>query len=222
MDAVLFEMFPYVATAIAIIESVRRYVKNRFTYSSLSSQLLESQDLFLGSVLWHYCIILLLLGHLVAFLFPANVLAFNAVPIRLYVLEVVALTCGLAALIGLLSLGVRRAVNARVRAVTSPMDVVVLVLLVVQVGLGVYIAVTLRWGSSWFAAALAPYLRSLLVLQPDSSLLAVLPLAVRLHVLGAFVLLAILPFSRLVHVFVLPLRYVWLRPQLVIWNRCPR
>ena len=222
MDAILFELFPYVAVAVAIVESVRRYVKNRFTYSSLSSQFLEGENLFLGSIPWHYCIIVVLLGHLVAFLFPENLLLFNAVPVRLYILEVVALVCGLGALVGLIGLAVRRAISARIRAVTSPMDVVLLAVLLVQVGLGVYIALTLRWGSSWFAVALVPYLRSLFALQPDSALLSVLPPAVKLHVIGAFVLVALLPFSRLVHALVVPWQYLWLRPQLVIWNRRPR
>jgi len=222
VDAILFELFPYVAVAVAIVESVRRYVKNRFTYSSLSSQFLEGENLFLGSVPWHYCIIVVLLGHLVAFLFPENLLLFNAVPVRLYILEVAGLVCGLGALVGLIGLVVRRAISARIRAVTSPMDIVLLAVLLVQVGLGVYVALVLRWGSSWFAVALVPYLRSLFALQPDSALLSILPLAVKLHVIGAFVLVALLPFSRLVHALAIPWQYLWLRPQLVIWNRRPR
>ncbi|MFQ5810071.1 MAG: respiratory nitrate reductase subunit gamma [Armatimonadota bacterium] len=222
MDRILFELLPYAAVAVAIVECVRRYVKNRFTYSSLSSQFLEGENLFLGSVPWHYCIMLVLLGHLVAFLIPERVLAFNAVPVRLYILEVAGLACGLTALIGLIGLAVRRATSARVRAVTSPMDIVILAVLLLQVGLGVYIALTLRWGSSWFAVALVPYLRSLFAFQPDASLLSVLPLAVKLHVLGAFVLVGLLPFSRLVHALVVPWQYLWLRPQLVIWNRRPQ
>ena len=96
-----------------------------------------------------------------------------------------------------------------------------LVLLIAQVGLGVYMALTLRWGSNWFAVAMVPYLRSLCVLQPDSALLSVLPLVVKLHVIGAFALVAILPFSRLAHVLVVPWKYLWSRPQQVIWNKNP-
>ena len=220
-EMVLFQVFPYVATVVAIVESVRRFAKGRFTYSSLSSQFLESSQLFLGSVPWHYGIMLVLLGHLLAFLFPRQLLAFNSKPVRLYALESVALTLGLFTLVGLINLTIRRLRSARVRAVTSPMDLIILVVLLVQVGLGVYIALFKRWGSSWFAVALAPYLYSLCVLRPDASLLAVLPWAVKLHVVGAFLLLALLPFSRLVHLLVVPWQYLWLRPQLVIWNRRP-
>ncbi|NIQ54670.1 MAG: nitrate reductase, partial [Gammaproteobacteria bacterium] len=58
--------------------------------------------------------------------------------------------------------------NARIRAVTSPMDVVVEVLLLGQVGLGLWIALAYRWGSSWFAADLTPYLWSLLRFSPET------------------------------------------------------
>ena len=88
MDRVLFELFPYAAVAIALVECVRRYLKDRFTYSSLSSQLLEGEDLFFGTVAWHYGIIILLIGHLLGFLLPEQLLAFNGAPLRLYILEV--------------------------------------------------------------------------------------------------------------------------------------
>ncbi len=207
---------------MAVVESLRRYLKSRFTYSSLSSQFLEGQQLFFGSVPWHYGIIIVLTGHLVAFLCPKVILDFNRAPARLYALEVFGLTCGLSCLVGLVSLAVRRASSARLRAVTTVMDIVLLAVLLTQVSLGVWIALTLRWGSNWFALALAPYLWSLVALKPDPALVLVLPLVVKLHVLGAFVLLALLPFSRLVHMLVVPWQYLWARPQQVIWNRDPR
>jgi nitrate reductase gamma subunit len=220
-DVILFQLFPYAALTVAVVESLRRYMKGRFTYSSLSSQFLEGKQLFYGSVPWHYCILFVLLGHLVAFLIPRQVLGFNSVPVRLYILEVTALIAGLGALIGLVMLSYRRLNNARIRAVTSPMDIVILLVLLAQVGLGVYIALTLRWGSNWYASQLVPYLYSLFALQPNIALITPLPLAIKLHVVGAFVFLALLPFSRLVHFLVLPVQYLWLRPQQVIWNRPP-
>jgi nitrate reductase gamma subunit len=46
-----------------------------------------------------------------------------------------------------------------------------------------------------------------------------LDLAARLHVIGAFVLFAFFSFTRLVHVLVAPVPYLWRPLQLVIWNR---
>jgi nitrate reductase gamma subunit len=221
LDVILFQLFPYVAVVIFFVESIRRYRQRRFSFSSLSSQFLEGEQLFVGVVPFHYGILMVLVGHLIAFLFPRELLAWNSVPIRLYVLEVTGLAAGLLCLIGVISLIVRRMRFARIRAVTSPMDVIILVMLLIQISLGVTIALTLRWGSSWFAVALTPYLRSLIMLQPDLTLLSPLPLAVKLHVLGMFVFLVLLSYSRLVHLLVVPWQYLWRPPQVVIWNRRP-
>jgi nitrate reductase gamma subunit len=98
------------------------------------------------------------------------------------------------------------------------MDIVVLLVLLVQVALGIYIAIFYRWGSSWYATSAVPYLRSLFTLQPDLTMIVPLPLAVKLHILNAYVFLVILPFSRLVHMLVVPIHYLWRPYQLVIWN----
>jgi nitrate reductase gamma subunit len=221
-DKILFELFPYIAVAIAIVGSILRYRLNAFSYSSLSSQFLESQQLFYGSVPWHYGILIVLTGHFLAFLFPRELLVFNSVPLRLYILETTALIFGLLALVGLVNLVVRRLWYPRIRAVTSVMDAVLLGVLLAQVLLGVYIATNLRWGSSWFATLLAPYLYSLCIFKPDVTLLGPLPLVVKLHIFGAFLLIALTPFTRLVHIFVVPVQYLWRRPQIVIWNRLPK
>ena len=58
MDAFLFIALPYMALVLAIGVGIYRYVTNRYTYSSLSSQILENRKLFWGSVPWHYGITL--------------------------------------------------------------------------------------------------------------------------------------------------------------------
>jgi nitrate reductase gamma subunit len=154
----------------------------------------------------------------VGFLLPRQVLWFNSAPARLYLLESTGLLLGLLALVGVVSLAWRRLRSPRIRAVTSPMDVVVLLLLLAQVALGVYTALFLRWGSSWYATSAVPYLRSLVTFQPDLTTLAPLPLAVKLHVTGAYLLLLVFPFSRLVHMVAVPLHYLWRPYQQVLWN----
>ena len=53
MDAFWFIAFPYLALVLAIGVGIYRYHANRYSYSSLSSQLLENRKLFWGSVPWH-------------------------------------------------------------------------------------------------------------------------------------------------------------------------
>ena len=217
-DNFFFIILPYAAFTLAVVVTIQRYFKRGFTYSSLSSQFLESDELFYGSVAWHIGILVVLMGHLIGFAIPRQVLWFNGVPARLYVLETTGLLFGLLALIGIVSLIVRRISSPRIRAVTSWMDVVVLLVLLLQVILGVYTALFYRWGSSWYATSAVPYLRSLFLLQPDLKMIAPLPFAVKLHIINAYVFLAILPFSRLVHMLVIPIPYLWRPYQLVIWN----
>ena len=218
LDNLFYIIFPYAAVTLAVVITVQRFLKRGFTYSSLSSQFLEGDELFYGSVPWHIGILIVLAGHVIGFAIPRQVLWWNGVPARLYVLETTGLLFGLLAFVGIVSLIVRRLTSARIRAVTSLMDIVVLLVLLVQVALGVYTALFYRWGSSWYATSAVPYLRSLFVLQPDLKMIAPLPMAVKAHIVNAFVFLAILPFSRLVHMLVVPVHYLWRPYQVVIWN----
>jgi nitrate reductase gamma subunit len=208
---------PYAALLIFLAGTIYRYRANKATYSSLSSQFLEGPQLFWGSLAFHWGILLLFVGHLIAFLVPRSVIAFNAHPARLLIIEVTSFIAGLVVRGGLLMLFVRRVSNARLRVVTSRMDIVVEILLLVQVVLGVVIALQFRWGSSWFAAVLTPYLRSIFVFQPDISAVSTMPWMVKLHLAGAYLLLALVPFTRLVHALVLPAHYIWRPYQRVLW-----
>jgi nitrate reductase gamma subunit len=217
-DLALFVIFPYVAAVLEIAVSFYRYFSGSYKFSSLSSEFLEGRELFWGSQPWHYGIMFVLIGHVVGFLFPRELLLFNEVPVRRVILEVTALTFGLMAFVGLLVLLRRRFTNDRVWSVTTKTDIFVLVLLLIQTFSGIYIAITYRWGTSWYAAALVPYLRSLFVLKPQLEYISPMPWVVKLHVTNAFCLIAVLPFTRLVHFLVLPIEYIWRPWQVVIWN----
>lgn len=218
IDYILYIFLPYAAFTLFVVVSIYRYIVDRFSYSSLSSQLLEGDELFYGSVPWHYGIIGALTGHLIGFLIPKEVLWWNSVPVRLYVLEITGLLFGLLALIGILALIWRRFTTPRIKSVTTVVDTVVILLLGLQVVYGVYIAIFLRWGSSWYAFAAVPYLRSLFMFQPDIATIQTLPHWIKTHIIGAFLLLAIFPFSRLVHMVSLPVSYLWRPYQVVRWN----
>ncbi len=218
MDNILFIVLPYIAVTLFVVVSIYRYITDKFSYSSLSSQLLESDELFYGVVPWHIGIIGALTGHLIGFLFPKEVLWFNGVPVRLYILETTGLVFGLLALIGIVALMWRRIRVPRIRSVTSTVDTIVLVLLFAQVVLGVYTALFYRWGSSWYAASAVPYLRSLFMFQPDIEMIKPLPHIIKTHIINAFLIIAIFPFSRLVHMVSLPVEYLWRPHQVVIWN----
>jgi len=218
LDSFLFIGLPYLAVVVFVVGVVYRYRQTGFKVSSLSSQFLEGRQLFWGAIPFHLGLLVLFLGHLVAFLIPGALLAWNGDPIRLVVLEAAAFTFGLSVLVGLLSLLFRRFSKPRIRAVTSKMDVGIELLLLAQVVLGCWVALGYRWGSSWFAVDLSPYLWSLVRLTPEPSAVMALPWVIKLHIAGAFVILLMIPFTRLVHFMVAPLHYIARPYQQVIWN----
>jgi len=217
LDLLLYGAFPYIAFVLFLVVTIQRYRQRKFTYSSLSSQFLENRQHFWGMVPFHYGILFVLLGHLVAFLVPRSILWWNAHPARLYVLEITALVGGILTLIGFVALLARRLSHHRLRAVTSPSDWLLSALLLIQVASGIWIAVFHGWGSSWFASTLTPYLWSLVRLNPDIGAVAAMPPMVKAHVIGAFALIAFFPFTRLVHILVIPNMYLWRRTQVVRW-----
>ncbi len=220
MNNVLFVALPYVAWTLAILGGLSRYVTNRFSYSSLSSELLENRKLFWGSVAWHYGIISILLAHLALALFPAAADKLLGDPSRRVVLEVVGMALGLCALFGLLALIVRRMPRRSLpRAVTSPMDWILLAVLLLQVASGVSIALFQRWGSMWYTSTAVPWFWSIATLRPDPSAVAVLPGLVRFHFATGFIVILLFPFTRLVHLVSVPLTYLWRPYQVVVWNR---
>jgi len=215
----LFGVLPYLATAIFFLVTIQRYRTEKFSYSSLSSQLLENRRHFWGTVPFHYGILVVLAGHVVAFLLPRTLLAWNGTPWRLWVLEASALAFGLLTLFGLVQAILRRLTDHKSRNVTSVSDWIIYGLLAVQVTTGILVAWLHGWGSSWFATTLSPWLWSLVKLSPDASALAGLPLLVKAHLVNAWLLIGFFPFTRLVHVLVVPNPYLWRKPQFVVWNR---
>ena len=220
-DTLLFAVIPYVAVVIAIVGGIARYRMDRFSYSSQSSQFLESRALFWGSVFWHYGILLILGAHILAVMFwdPWSVLVGD--PNRLYTLEVIGLALSLIALAGLAVLIVRRLAVRRVASVTSTMDWVLLIVLAAQVILGVWISLGYRWGSDWYLYTIVPWIHSLFKLNPQVEYVVNLPIVVKTHVVLGFALIALFPFTRLVHVVTYPVTYLWRSYQLVVWNRRP-
>ncbi len=217
----LFVGLPYIAIVVFFVGTIYRYTAKSFKVSSLSSQFLEGRSLFWGIVPFHFGILVVFFGHLLAWLLPGPTLAWNSDPTRLIVLEVGAFIFGVSTFVGMLALFGRRITNPRVKMVSNKMDLVLELLLLAQIVLGLWIALGHRWGSSWFAADLSPYLTSIVTLDPQIAAVSAMPLVIRLHIIGAFVILAIFPFTRLVHILVAPLHYLSRPYQRVIWNWNP-
>jgi nitrate reductase gamma subunit len=217
MDYFFFVAYPYLVMGVFLVGTIYRYTQKGYQVSSLSAQFLEDKQGFWGTVPFHWGILMLFLGHMVAFLFPGFVLSWNADPARLIAHEGLGFTFAVAVVVGLCALIFRRLTNDRLRQVTTRMDMFIELFLLVQVLLGCWIALGYRWGSSWFAADLSPYLWSLIKLNPQPEAVVAMPLVIKAHIVCAFSIFMVFPFTRLMHLLVAPFHYI-LRPfQVVIW-----
>jgi nitrate reductase gamma subunit len=217
LDNFIFIGLPYGALALFIFVLPYRYFTNRLTWTTFSSQFLERKTLFWGIMPWHFGIIIVLLAHLTGFLVPRVVEALLANQTFFLTLENVSLGLGLLALSGIIVLIFRRATAERIRPVTGIADWVLLILLAVQAATGLYISIFVRWGYQWYHYTAVPYLYSLLTFHPQIEYVSDFPFFFKLHVAGAFTILGILPFTKLVHLLYLPVGFLKDPPLLYRW-----
>jgi nitrate reductase gamma subunit len=202
-DRFLFGVLPYVTLGLGLLGLTARALLSRPTEVRLAERRAALKGLLWGSVSWRLGITGVLLGHLLGLLIPRGVLVWNQHPLRLVVLEVTGFALGSLTVVGLaLSLAAPRLYRRRSPLSTS--DSVLLTLLATSVVSGLGIAVFDRWGSSWYASLIVPYLRSLVRMTPQVGRMADMPFLVKLHVVSAFALVGVVPFTRLAVLAVLP------------------
>jgi nitrate reductase gamma subunit len=219
IDSFLFVGLPYTATFLFVIGSILRFKNYGYSVTSHSSQFLESNKLFYGSRFFHTGIVLIIIGHIIGFLIPNMVIRLTTHPIALTTVELLAFAFAIVSLLGIFILIFRRIFLKRLHKVTSIMDVVVYLIIAIQIITGLLVAYQLRWGSTWYASSLVPYLKSLCIFTPDMSVISSMTLFVKIHVITAFTLIGLIPFTRLIHFISYPYFYIWRNYQLVIWNR---
>jgi len=217
LDQFLFAVFPYMAMAIFFVGTIWRYRTQMYSYTTHSSQFLENREHFWGMMSFHYGIIGTIAGHIIAFLFPKSVLWWNGYPVRLYILEATAFIFGSMALLGILTILHRRLTNPKVKVVTSFADWVIYTFLLLIILSGITLAIFHGWGTSWFAASVTPYLWSLVKFQPQIDYIINLPTEFKFHMISAFCLIVLFPFTRLVHILVVPNQYMLRKKQVVRW-----
>ncbi|MGH8569445.1 MAG: respiratory nitrate reductase subunit gamma, partial [Gammaproteobacteria bacterium] len=134
----LFGIYPYLALSVFFLGSLIRFDREQYTWKADSSQLLEREQLRLGSNLFHIGILVLFAGHFVGLLTPRAV--WDAIGVSDLAHQVLAI--GIGALFGVLCMigGVvlwrRRMYNPRVRATSRFMDIFILDWLLVTLGFG--------------------------------------------------------------------------------------
>lgn len=211
-DLLLWIALPYVAMTVFVVGHVWRYRVDQFGWTTRSTQLLERRRLRPAVLLFHLGFLAVLGGHVLGILVPASLTeaaglsedAYHAVSVTAGTLA------GTAMLIGFVLLMVRRGVDSRVGPRTTRTDQLTFVLLGVMLLTGMYATLgeNLIGGGYDYRETVAPYFRGLFTLDPDVSLISEAPPVYRLHVLAAWLLYALWPFSRLVHAWSVPVTYL--------------
>lgn len=211
-DIFLWVIFPYISITIFILGHIYRYNTDQFGWTAKSSQFLEQKRLRFGSTVFHWGIIFVFFGHVAGLLIPKGFYDAIGITSDMYHFGAVWFggAAGVATVIGGAFLFLRRTAVKRVIKNSSVSDYVSLIMLgiVVLVGFSATVGYTASGGSFDYRVTIAPWIRGILTFQPNAAYMAGAPLGFQLHVIAAFVLFAIWPFTRLVHVFSLPLKYL--------------
>jgi len=207
----LWVIFPYLMITIFIVGHIYRYNVDQLSWTAKSSEFLEKKTLKWGSMLFHIGILLVSVGHIVGLLVPKSLLESLGVSESLYHSGAVYVggLAGIITLIGILILLNRRLTNKRVRITSDTSDIITVILIFLIIIVGIYNTFigTRLYSDFDYRETISPWFRGLLTFVPNPSLMRGVPLGFQLHILISFALIGIWPFTRLVHVWSVPLTY---------------
>lgn len=221
LNTFAFQIYPYIALTVFLLGSWVRFDHDPYSWRSGSSQLLSGKWMRMGSNLFHVGVIAILLGHLVGLLTP-HVLyeRFLLAGQKQFLAMVVGGFFGVLCLIGISILLVRRLFDPRVRATGMFRDTLVLVLLFVQLLLGmISIAVSTQHMDGVQMLKLANWAQAIVTFTPGAAgYLTDAHWIYKAHIFLGLTLFLIFPFTRLVHIWSIPLGYLR-RPYQVVRKR---
>jgi nitrate reductase gamma subunit len=212
MHNFLFGIYPYIALSVLLVGSVARYETDPFTWKTSSSQLLRRKQLVLGSVLFHVGVLVIFFGHLVGLLTPIQI--FDALGISHGAKQTLAVVAGgvagVMALAGGAILFHRRWTDPRIRKTSSFGDIAILALLLAQLLLGVgTIFISLQHLDGHEMTKFMTWAQMIFTFRSGAAdQIADVALVFKLHLFLGLTIFLVFPFTRLVHMLSVPLRYV--------------
>jgi len=228
VNVLLWVIVPYVCLVVFVLGHVWRYRFDKFGWTTRSSQLYESRLLRLGSPLFHFGILGVVVGHFVGLVVPqswTDALGISETAYHLVAL-IGGLVSGLLTVVGMVILIYRRRTTGPVFSATTPMDKVMYAVLGTVIALGMWNTIASgifglggTGGDTYnYREGVSIWFRSIFELNPDTQAMADAPLGFQLHALVGCLLFALWPFTRLVHVFSAPVGYLT-RPYIVYRSR---
>ncbi|APA88558.1 respiratory nitrate reductase subunit gamma [Paraburkholderia sprentiae WSM5005] len=200
----LFGIYPYICLVVLLLGSLIRFDREQYTWKSDSSQLLRHGQLRLGSNLFHWGVIVVVLGHFIGFLAPhwlvAPILSASAHQLAAMVAGGVS---GAVAIVGLTILIHRRLVDTRIRRNSRRWDIAIVLMLWVQLALGLgTVALSMRHMDGVLFEQLTDYVKGIVTFRPGvAGLLVGVPLTYQLHIALGFTIFLVSPFTRMVHIW---------------------
>lgn len=222
LNTLLFGYYPYVAISVFFIGSLARYDRDQYTWRTGSSQFLRADELRLGSNLFHIGILLLFVGHFVGLLTPPEV--YHALGLSTSAKQILAVIAGGVfggvCLKGIIILIRRRLTDARIRATSSRMDIFMLLLIAVQLALGLLtLPISLYHYDGANMLLLGEWAQRIVTFRSGAAdQVSEIGIVFKLHLFLGQTLFLVFPFSRLVHVWSVPLGYIT-RPYQVVRKR---
>lgn len=222
LDILLWGVLPYVMVVILVAGTIWRYRYDKFGWTTRSSELYESRLLRIGSPLFHFGILVVVIGHVIGLLVPKSLTDASGISQAAYHVQALLLggIAGFCTLVGVGILIYRRRTTGPVFMATTRNDKLMYVVLVAAIVVG--LATTLLGAAGGeehnYRLSVAPWFRSLFVLQPDIEAMTHAGIAFQLHTLIGMLLFVIWPFTRLVHAFTAPVQYLF-RPYIVYRSR---
>ena len=215
----LFGVYPYVALTIAIIGTWVRFDLSQYSWKTGSTQMLRSKNMRLASNLFHVGIIVVLLGHLFGMLTPHFLYdRFISAGHKQIFAVVVGGIAGVFCWFGLVMLMWRRFTDDRISNTSSFSDKLVLVLLFIQLNLGLLsIFTSVKHLDGYTMMNLAGWAQDITILRPLQAAARIeqTDLIYQLHMALGITLIAIFPFTRLIHIISAPIWYFGRRYQIV-------
>jgi len=208
---ILFVWYPYVCLSAFVFGSLIRYDREQYTWKAGSSQLLRRKQLFWGSNLFHFGILFLFFGHAVGLLTPKAVYSLVITAEQKQLLAIIAGgIAGMICFVGLTLLLHRRLFDSRIRQTSTYMDLAILGILWVQLVLGIFtLPFSLSHADGSVMIKLSHWAQGIVTVQPiDAKTLQGLAWPYLVHLVLGMTIFLLFPFSRLVHIWSAPVKYV--------------
>lgn len=210
LNSFLFGYLPYIAVTLFITGVCYQVRHRNSAIQATSSQFISNDRLLVwGSRLFHFAILFVLFGHIMGLFTPGWLYKpFVSTETKRMLAIGMGGLFGLVALVGITMLAVRRLKAKPVRSTSKPPDFLLLALLLVQILLGLWSTYLTSVSSLELYLSISHWAQGVALFEPDVwRYVAPLPLIYKLHFVCGFFMLMIFPFTKLMHMLMVPIYY---------------